>query len=135
MNIKNSKEDALSYHSQDPKGKIEVTPTKPVSSQSDLALAYSPGVAVPCLEIAENKEALSQTLEGKSFVISGVFENYSRDELKSIIEQHGGRNSGSISSKTDYILAGANMGPSKYEKAKNLGITILTESAFMSMLS
>ncbi len=56
MNIKNRKEDALSYHSQDPKGKIEVTPTKPVSSQSDLALAYSPGVAVPCLEIAENKE-------------------------------------------------------------------------------
>lgn len=80
-------------------------------------------------------EALSQSLEGKSFVISGVFEHHSRDELKSLIELHGGRNLGSISSKTDFILAGANMGPSKYEKAKKLGITILTETTFMSMLS
>lgn len=56
MNIKKRKEDALNYHSQDPKGKIEVIPTKPVGSQSDLALAYSPGVAVPCLEIADNKD-------------------------------------------------------------------------------
>jgi len=80
-------------------------------------------------------EELSKALEGKSLVISGVFKNHSRDELKSIIEQHGGRNSGSISSNTDYILAGDKMGPSKYEKARKLGITILSEDAFMSMLS
>ncbi|MEN8227210.1 MAG: NAD-dependent DNA ligase LigA [Bacteroidota bacterium] len=79
--------------------------------------------------------ALSQALEGKSFVISGVFENRSREELKSMIEQHGGRHSGSISSKTDYILAGANMGPSKYEKAQKLGILILSEEEFISMLT
>ncbi len=58
MNSKNRKENALNYHSQEPKGKIEVTSTKPVSTQSDLALAYSPGVAVPCLEIAENKDGV-----------------------------------------------------------------------------
>ena len=56
MNIENRKEDALKYHSDEPQGKIEVTPTKPVSSQTDLALAYSPGVALPCLEIADKKD-------------------------------------------------------------------------------
>ena len=86
-------------------------------------------------ELTATLNTLSQSLAGKSFVISGVFENRSREELKLLIEQHGGRNSGSISSRTDYVLAGTNMGPSKYEKAKKLGITILTESAFMSMLS
>ena len=86
-------------------------------------------------EMASTLKTLSQNLAGKSFIISGVFENRSRDELKLLIEKHGGRNTGSISSRTDYILAGKNMGPSKYEKAKKLGITILTESAFMSMLS
>ena len=56
MSLKNRKEDALQYHSNEPQGKIEVTPTKPLSSQSDLALAYSPGVAEPCLAIADNKD-------------------------------------------------------------------------------
>jgi len=79
--------------------------------------------------------SLSHTLEGRTFVISGVFQNHSREELKALIEQHGGRNSGSISSKTDYLLAGANMGPSKYEKAQKLGISILSEEEFISMLS
>ncbi len=77
----------------------------------------------------------SKTLEGKSFVISGVFQNHSREELKVLIEQHGGRNSGSISSKTDYVVAGANMGPGKYEKAQKLGVPIITEDEFTSMLS
>jgi DNA ligase (NAD+) len=74
------------------------------------------------------------TLEGKSFVISGVFEKHSRDELKAMIERHGGRNTGSVSSRTDYILAGKNMGPGKYEKAQKLGIPIISEEEFLSML-
>ncbi len=78
---------------------------------------------------------LSENLSGKSFVISGVFEKYSRDELKVLIDQHGGKNSGSISKKTDYIVAGANMGPSKYQKAQKLNIPILSEDEFLSMLS
>jgi len=78
---------------------------------------------------------LSENLSGKSFVISGVFEKHSRDELKAFIDQHGGKNSGSISKKTDYIVAGANMGPSKYQKAQKLNIPILSEEEFLSMLS
>ena len=77
----------------------------------------------------------SQALEGKTFVISGVFQHHSREELKILIEQHGGRNSGSISSNTDYVVAGANMGPSKYEKAQKLEVPIITEDEFIAMLS
>lgn len=77
----------------------------------------------------------SETLEGKSFVISGVFVQYSRDELKAIIEQHGGKNSTSISSRTDYILAGEQMGPSKFQKAQKLGVPIITEEQFLAMLA
>jgi DNA ligase (NAD+) len=73
-------------------------------------------------------------LAGLSIVISGVFEKYSRDELKSMIEQHGGKNSSSISARTDYILAGENMGPSKYEKAQKLGVPIIDEAQFLDML-
>ena len=65
-------------------------------------------------------------LSGKTIVISGVFEHYSRDEYKSLIERNGGKNAGSISRKTDFVLAGANMGPAKLEKAKALGVPILT---------
>jgi DNA ligase (NAD+) len=72
---------------------------------------------------------------GKTFVISGVFEHHSREELKSMIEQHGGKNSSSISARTHFILAGENMGPSKYEKAQKLGIPIISEEDFMEMLS
>jgi DNA ligase (NAD+) len=79
-------------------------------------------------------EIISEILSGKSFVISGVFEHHSREKLKDLIEQHGGKNTGSISSKTDYILAGANMGPSKYAKAQKLDIPILKESEFIAML-
>jgi DNA ligase (NAD+) len=80
-------------------------------------------------------EILSDLFAGKTFVISGVFENHSREELKSIIEKHGGKNSASISAQTHYILAGENMGPSKYEKAQKLGVPIITEDDFMEMLS
>lgn len=78
--------------------------------------------------------ALSDTLAGKSFVISGVFARHSRDEYKSLIEAHGGKNVGSISKKTDYILAGENMGPAKLEKAKSLGIPIISEDEFLAMI-
>lgn len=73
-------------------------------------------------------------LSGKTIVISGVFEHYSRDEYKSLIERNGGKNAGSISRKTDFVLAGANMGPAKLEKAKALGIPILSEMDFLKMI-
>lgn len=76
----------------------------------------------------------SDTLEGKSIVISGVFRHHSRDEYKELIEKHGGKNVGSISSKTSFILAGDNMGPSKLQKAEKLGIEIIGEDTFLKMI-
>ncbi|NDV96797.1 NAD-dependent DNA ligase LigA [Dysgonomonas sp. 521] len=76
----------------------------------------------------------TEKLKGLSIVISGTFERHSRDEYKSMIEQNGGKNSGSISSKTNYILAGDNMGPAKLEKAKSLGVPIIDEDGFLKML-
>jgi DNA ligase (NAD+) len=77
---------------------------------------------------------LSGRLSGLNFVVSGVFENYSRDELKNTIEAHGGKNIGSISAKTNYLLAGANMGPEKRKKAEKLGVPIISESEFVQMI-
>lgn len=74
-------------------------------------------------------------LAGKSIVISGTFTHHSRDEYKALIEKHGGKNVGSISKKTDYVLAGENMGPAKLEKATSLGIKIIDENAFLEMIS
>lgn len=79
-------------------------------------------------------EAAGDALQGKTFVISGVFEHHSRDEYKAMIESNGGRNAGSISKKTDFVLAGANMGPSKLEKAQKLGVPIIDENEFLSMI-
>lgn len=73
------------------------------------------------------------TLAGKQIVISGTFIHHSRDEYKSIIEREGGRNSGSISKKTSFVLAGANMGPSKREKCEKLGIPLVSEDEFLEM--
>ncbi len=81
------------------------------------------------------KETLSSILEGKSIVVSGVFEYYSRNELKALIEKHGGKNVASISKKTTFVLAGKNMGPSKKQKAKDLGILILNEEEFLEKLN
>ena len=78
--------------------------------------------------------AQSDRLAGQSVVISGVFSHHSRDEYKALIEQHGGKNVGSISKKTSFILAGENMGPSKLEKAQKLGILILSEDQFLAMI-
>jgi DNA ligase (NAD+) len=77
---------------------------------------------------------LSTKLAGQSIVISGVFAHHSRDEYKLIIEQNGGKNVGSISSKTSFILAGENMGPSKLQKAEKLGIRIVSEDEFLEMI-
>ena len=70
-----------------------------------------------------------------AFVISGVFNRFSRDELKDLIDMHGGKVTGSLSSKTNYLVAGANMGPSKKIKAEQLNISILDEDAFSEMIS
>lgn len=76
----------------------------------------------------------SDKLAGKSIVISGTFAHHSRDEYKQLIEQHGGKNVGSVSGKTDFILAGDNMGPAKLEKAERLGVRIMNEDEFLKML-
>lgn len=86
------------------------------------------------MQISENSTKASDKLNGKTFVISGVFDLHSRDEYKRLIEVNGGKNSGSISSKTSYVLAGANMGPAKLEKAKKLGIPIIDEKQFLLMI-
>lgn len=78
--------------------------------------------------------SLSTSLSGKVFVISGVFQQYSRDDLKEMIELHGGKNAGSISNKTNFVLAGENMGPAKLEKARQLSIPILSEEEFLKMI-
>ena len=82
----------------------------------------------------EQLHGVSDALAGKSIVISGVFTHHSRDEYKALIEQHGGKNVGSISGKTSFILAGENMGPSKLQKAEKLGVPIVGEEAFLAML-
>lgn len=78
--------------------------------------------------------ALSDKLQGKAIVISGVFAHHSRDEYKSMIEANGGKNVGSISAKTSFVLAGENMGPSKREKAEKLGVPLMSEEEFLKML-
>lgn len=87
------------------------------------------------MQLSEEQTAsASEKLAGKSIVISGVFLHHSRDEYKLIIEQNGGKNVGSISGKTSFILAGDNMGPSKLEKAGKLGIEIVNEDEFLNMI-
>ena len=89
------------------------------------------------LQMSLSEQQLSQhgnTFDGQSIVISGVFTHHSRDEYKQIIEQHGGKNVGSISSKTSFILAGENMGPSKLAKAEKLGVRIISEAEFLEMI-
>lgn len=84
------------------------------------------------IKVAENSTNL---LEQKTIVISGVFEKVSRKEIKDLIEQNGGKNTGSISKKTDFLVAGENMGPSKLEKAKNLGVSIISEDEFLELIN
>ena len=85
-------------------------------------------------EIKE-KQQTSNALEGKSVVISGKFEGRSRDDMKALVEEHGGRNHAAVSANVDFIVAGENMGPAKLQKARKLGITILSEQEFMALIS
>jgi DNA ligase (NAD+) len=85
-------------------------------------------------EIKE-KAGASNNLDGKSFVVSGVFNAFSRDELKELIESNGGKNVSAISNKTDYVVAGENMGPAKLKKATDLGITLLSEDDFIQLIN
>ena len=88
------------------------------------------------MEISKEKAALkTDKLAGKIIVISGTFEKHSREELKELIELNGGKNSSSISSKTNFILAGANMGPAKEEKANKLGIKMINEEEFLELIN
>lgn len=89
------------------------------------------------LQLAINdsdSDTQSNKLKGMVFVVSGVFERYGRDELKELIDHHGGKVTGSLSSKTDYLVAGANMGPAKKDKAEKLGIPIISEDTFTEMI-
>jgi DNA ligase (NAD+) len=90
------------------------------------------------VQMASQEEELvpqSDMLQGKSIVVSGIFSLHSRDEYKAMIEAHGGKNVGSVSKKTSFILAGENMGPEKRKKAESLGVEILTEEAFLELIN
>ncbi|MBR4963784.1 MAG: NAD-dependent DNA ligase LigA, partial [Alistipes sp.] len=82
----------------------------------------------------KDKVQTSNALAGKSVVISGKFTGRSRDDMKALVEEHGGRNLAAVSANVDFIVAGDNMGPAKRQKAEKLGITILSESEFMAMI-
>ncbi|MEY4973997.1 MAG: NAD-dependent ligase LigA, partial [Bacteroidota bacterium] len=81
------------------------------------------------------KELQSTILEGKTCVISGTFETFSRDEIKDLVELNGGKIGSSVSAKTNYLIAGANMGPAKLQKATDLGVTLLSENEFIKLIS
>lgn len=83
----------------------------------------------------EDESSRTDLLKGKSIVISGTFSHHSRDEYKEIIERNGGKNVSGISKKTDFVFAGENMGPSKLEKARTLGIPIINEEEFLKMIN
>jgi DNA ligase (NAD+) len=103
--------------------------------QDDRALAIIERLKAQGLQFEVEEVALdSEVLAGKTFVVSGVFSQFSRDEIKALIEKNGGKNSGSISAKTSYVLAGENMGPAKLEKATKLGVTIISETDFIQMI-
>ena len=87
------------------------------------------------MEVGEEDKAVSNALQGASVVVSGLFTQFSRAELKKIIEQHSGKKVGSISKKTTFVVAGENMGPSKRQKAEDLGIPLITEEEFIQKIS
>ena len=86
------------------------------------------------MEIDEDDGGFSDILEGKSFVVSGTFEDFSRDEVKTMIEKYGGKNTSGLSGKTDYLIAGENSGPAKQAKAKKHGIRIISLKEFLELI-
>ena len=118
---------------------MESIPTKPFTAffanESNRELVARLKEHGLCFEVSEDEaEPQSDILKGQSIVISGVFTHHSRDEYKEFIEKNGGKNVGSISKSTSFILAGENMGPSKFEKAQKLGIKIVNENEFLAMI-
>ena len=91
-------------------------------------------VGVQMESAEEEMTPQSNKLEGKSIVVSGVFARHTRDEYKAMIEANGGKNVGSVSKKTSFILAGENMGPEKRKKAESLGVGIITEEQFLALI-
>jgi DNA ligase (NAD+) len=88
------------------------------------------------MSLSEDKlEAHSTKLSGFSIIISGTFTQHSRDDYKTMIEMNGGKNVGSVSAKTSFILAGENMGPEKLKKAEKLGVKLMDETEFLSLLN
>ena len=104
------------------------------SNERNRALVERLRASGVCFESKESEILEHGVLNGKSIVISGTFERHSREDYKQIIEQQGGKNSSSISSKTSFILAGKNMGPAKLDKARKLGIAIMNETDFLSLI-
>ena len=86
------------------------------------------------LRFVAEEQQVNDVLGGKTFVVSGVFSRFSRDEIKAHIQQHGGKVAGSISGKTDYLLAGDKMGPEKFKKAEKLGVPIIGEEDYLGMV-
>ncbi len=122
-------------HVEDIGEKIAVSIKEYFSLPESLALIEklkSFGLQFEAIEVV--KVGGSNILEGKSVVVSGVFKNYSRDDIKKEVEKHGGKNVGSISAKTSFVLAGENMGPEKLKKAEKLGVQILSEDDFMKLI-
>ena len=115
-------------------GKIAESVIKFFQSELGLDLLTKLKSAGLKFETEDTGEEKTDKLDGKTFVISGVFEKYSRDELKDLISNNGGKNTGSISKKTDFLLAGDKMGPAKLEKAQKLGLKIISEEAFLEMI-
>ena len=83
---------------------------------------------------SEAKVLVSNVLEGKVLVVSGVFEQVSREQIKELITSNGGKNASSVSSKTDYLIAGEGMGPSKLKKATDLGVQLMNENDFLTLI-
>ncbi len=116
-------------------GKIAETVTEYFSHSEHLEIIESLKFSGLQFEIVESDEEMKEDIfGGRTFVVSGVFENYSRDQLKQLIEAYGGKNVSAISKKTDFVLAGAKMGPAKLAKAEKLGIRILSEDEFREMI-
>ena len=114
--------------------KIAVAITEYFASEDNLRIVERLREAGLQFEIKE-KVQTSNALEGKSVVISGKFVGRSRDDMKALVEEHGGRNLAAVSANVDFIVAGENMGPAKLQKAQKLGITILSEEEFMALIS
>ena len=114
--------------------RIALSISKYFDDPNNIALIDKLRAAGVQLESTRTNEEIVDKLNGQTFVISGTFEQYSRDELKNLIVKYGGKNTGSISKKTNYLLAGEKIGPSKLEKANKLEISIISEGDFLSMI-